>query len=72
MNYKPIACELYDQLELLAIRQQPVKITLQTGEEIELTIKTLETRPSNEEFLIASTGQALRLDQIKLLNGKPF
>jgi transcriptional antiterminator Rof (Rho-off) len=71
-NYSPVPCALYDELELLAIRQNPAVIELTSGEKISILVKTIETRPSKEEFLIAATGQELRLDQIKTLNGKAF
>ena len=63
---------LYDELALLAIRQNPAVIELTSGEKISILVKTIETRPSKEEFLIAATGQEVRLDKIKTLNGKAF
>ncbi len=71
-NYTPVPCALYDELALLAIRQSPAEIELTSGEKISILVKTIETRPSKEEFLIAATGQELRLDKIKTLNGKAF
>jgi transcriptional antiterminator Rof (Rho-off) len=71
-EYTPVSCALYDELELLAIRQNPAEIELVGGQKISILVKTIETRPSKEEFLIAATGQELRLDQIKTLNGKSF
>jgi transcriptional antiterminator Rof (Rho-off) len=54
------------------MRKLPVIIVMTNGETLKLVIKTLETRPSKEEFLITATGQELRLDKIKTLNGKSF
>jgi transcriptional antiterminator Rof (Rho-off) len=72
MNYVPVPCALYDELELLAMSQNPAEIEMIGGKIISILIKTIETRPSKEEFLISATGQELRLDKIKTLNGKGF
>jgi transcriptional antiterminator Rof (Rho-off) len=55
--YAPISCSLYDELELLAMRQQPVVLELATGETLKLVIKTFVTRKGEGEFLIGVAGK---------------
>ena len=72
MKYTPISCSLYDELELLAMCQQPVVLELISGETLKLVIKTLEARKNEGEFLIGVAGEEIRLDRIAKVDGKEF
>ncbi|WP_372762088.1 Rho-binding antiterminator [Pseudoalteromonas sp.] len=71
MNYQPIKCSDYDQLELYCMHGNNVSVTLAT-----LTIKgvakTLETVKGEGEFLILQTANnniaKIRLDEIKTIS----
>lgn len=67
--YKPIACALYDQLELLALRKQKVRLTLDNSEELELVIRDLQ-QANGAEWLISHESDPIRLDQIASISPK--
>ncbi len=75
MNYQSIACELYDQLEIWAMRKVNLEITYLTKEGTVRVIKdqvsTLKTLEGAEYAVLASR-QMLRLDHILQINGLPF
>lgn len=71
-DYTPINCSLYDELELLAIRKNPIDIILKSGETIHDIISTLETRKGEGEFLILNSGKEIRLDQLAIVDDKDF
>ncbi len=78
-TYLPISCDFHSELELFALRQQPVNITYlnfaeptgASGEEITIcaAIKDLYTR-NGEEFLLLPDGSEIRLDQLVSVGGK--
>ncbi len=74
-EYKPIACGLYDELELRAIRKQRVKLIFQDdkkgNEVIECIITDLFSK-NKVEFLKTSDGKIIRLDDILELDGIIF
>lgn len=74
-EYKPIACGLYDELELRAIRKQRVKLIFQNdkkgNEVIECIISDLFSK-DKIEFLKTSDGKIIRLDDILELDGIIF
>lgn len=72
MNYTPISCALYDELELAALRKTPITIELADGAIDHVIIKTLEARKDDGEYMITESGLEIRLDEIVSFNGKPF
>lgn len=79
-TYRPISCDFHSELELFALRQQPVEIVYRSHAEApglisrdEMTIcaaiKDLITR-NGEEFLILPEGGEIRLDQLVSVGGK--
>ncbi|GIK21524.1 MAG: hypothetical protein BroJett005_09380 [Ignavibacteriota bacterium] len=66
-KYKPIACGLYDELELRALRKQRVKIIFlnarDDNELIECIITDLFSK-DNTEYLKTDNGRIIRLDNI--------
>ncbi|MBW7842206.1 MAG: hypothetical protein H3C40_05735 [Ignavibacterium sp.] len=66
-KYKPIACGLYDELELRALRKQRVKIIFlnakDNNELIECIITDLFSK-DNTEYLKTDNGRIIRLDNI--------
>lgn len=74
-EYKPIACGLYDELELRAIRKQRLKLIFQNdkkgNEVIECIISDLFSK-DKIEFLKTSDGKIIRLDDILELDGIIF
>lgn len=72
--YQPIACSIYDELELLAMRKESITLTYKE-EGKEITIKTLIVdlfTKEKEEFLVIENKQVIRLDNILLINDKPI
>lgn len=65
--YRPIACGLYDELELRALRKQRITITFQNdkneSETIECIISDLFSKDKTE-FLKTDAGRIIRLDDI--------
>jgi len=70
-KYISIGCDLYDRLELLAMRSTKVVLIYkdEKGELIkeEHIIKELETK-NKEEFLSTNSGLKLRLDKVMNLD----
>lgn len=65
-DYTPISCELYDQLELLAMRKSNVSMKVaREGNSLRITgiIEKMETRKDGE-FITLDHGSEIRLDQI--------
>jgi len=65
-KYIPIACQLYDKLEELAVKKVKTKITyLDYYEEKVVEDFIVDFRTKNkEEFAILSSGLIIRLDKI--------
>jgi Rho-binding antiterminator len=74
-EYKPIACGLYDELELRALRKQKVTLTFlnHNGETeiIECVIADLFSKDKTE-FLKTTEGKIIRLDDIVELDNILF
>jgi Rho-binding antiterminator len=74
-EYKPIACGLYDELELRALRKQKVTLTFlnHNGETeiIECVIADLFSKDKTE-FLKTTEGKIIRLDDIVELDSILF
>lgn len=72
-TYRPISCDFHSELELFALRKQPVVIVylLPDGRQHRIceTIQDLCTR-KGEEFLILPDDTELRLDQLVSVGGK--
>ncbi|WP_337872817.1 hypothetical protein [Ignavibacterium sp.] len=74
-DYKPIACGLYDELELRALRKQKTKITFKNDSDhvqtIDCIISDLFTK-DKAEYLKTSDGLIIRLDDILEVDGIIF
>ena len=67
--YQPIDCNVYDQLEIAALRERPIVITYIDKKElktISTTIKTLITE-NKVEYLVTIDDERIRLDLISSL-----
>jgi len=66
-EYKPIACGLYDELELRALRKQTVDLTFLNNKNVNETIACVIADLFSKdkiEFLKTSDGKIIRLDDI--------
>ena len=74
-EYKPIACGLYDELELRALRKQKVSLAFLNDngetETIECIISDLFSK-DKIEFFKTTDGRIIRLDDILELDGIIF
>ena len=74
-EYKPIACGLYDELELRALRKRTIKLTFQNdkndNEIIECIIADLFSK-DKIEFLKTNDGKVIRLDDVLEIDGIIF
>ncbi len=72
-EYKPISCDYYDRLEIIAMRKTvaDVKYRDDSGstKSVSSRIDNLETR-NKVEYLILEGGKELRLDDLISVNGK--
>lgn len=72
--YTPIACHLYDELEIVAMRRKTVEVVFQdelSHPPVEAKISDLWAR-DGVEYLKLSTGETFRLDQIQSVDGQSF
>lgn len=70
-TYQPLACELYDYLEIACLHQYDLQLELVDGSVIEARAQTTETTANKQEFLITQTTEGivrLRLDQLARIN----
>jgi Rho-binding antiterminator len=74
-EYKPIACGLYDELELRALRKQKITLTFLNHnaetDTIECIIADLFSKDKTE-FLKTTEGKIIRLDDIVKLDNILF
>lgn len=66
-DYQPLACDLYDYLEIACLHRYTLDIELVDGTSLRADALTTETTASKEEFLIvlsADGEQRLRLDRL--------
>ncbi|MBI1224908.1 MAG: hypothetical protein GC192_06690 [Bacteroidetes bacterium] len=72
-TYQPISCDFHSELELFALRQEPIEITYTRpdGQQVQIceAIKDLYSR-NGEEFLLLPNGHKIRLDQLISVGGK--
>lgn len=69
MPYQPIACQLYDYIEIACMHQYDLIIRLLTGETVKGTAQTTQIA-NKEEFLVLKVNsdiQTIRLDKINTL-----
>lgn len=74
-EYKPIACGLYDELELRALRKHPVKLTFINSKnqtEISECIIVDLFSKDKTEFLKTDVGKIIRLDDVLELDNIIF
>lgn len=65
--YQPLACDLYDYLEIACMHHYRLHIELIDGGELQATAVNTHTAASKEEFFIVRDEggeQSLRLDQL--------
>ena len=74
-EYRPIRCDLYDELVLLAIRKTKCNFVFKAGDNKVLSmtsiIRDIYTK-NKEEFIALETGLLLRLDKLISIDGKRF
>jgi Rho-binding antiterminator len=72
-TYHPISCEFHDRLEDLATLRKPAQVRYrdQNGvlRELNAVIKDVFAK-DGEEFMLLSTGETLRLDQLVEVDGE--
>ena len=69
-NYRPLACDLHDYLEIACLYRYWLRIELYDGEPFEAEAVTTETTASKEEFLVVQVEGAshrLRLDRLRAI-----
>ncbi len=74
-KYTPINCDLYDELEILAMRRQKTEIVYSVdGEETVLQDALIKNVYSREkvEYLKLESGEEIRLDSLQKVDGKLF
>ena len=72
-KYQPINCHFYDELELLAIRQQAISIFYfnKSEEELQIMDTIVDFKIIDQaEFLILKSGLKIRLDRLISVDGK--
>lgn len=65
--YRPLACDLYDYLEIACMHRYQLRIELVEGGELTAQAVTTRTTSSKEEFFVVQNEQGeqqLRLDQL--------
>ena len=72
-KYQPINCHFYDELELLAIRQQ--RCLIQYHNEAEKVVEKMDIIMDfkiieKAEFMILKSGEKIRLDKLVSVDGK--
>lgn len=74
-TYQPIDCNIYDELVLLIMRKQNIKLefknTNDSSTEVETKLTNIYTK-EGEEFITLESGQDIRLDKILKIDGKTF
>ncbi|VXB81434.1 Protein rof [Pseudomonas sp. 8AS] len=66
-SYQPIACDLYDYLEIACLHHYQLRIELTDGSELEAeAVNTAITANKEEFFVVRGTGgeQRLRMDRL--------
>lgn len=66
-DYQPLACDLYDYLEIACLYRYQLAIELVDGTQLQGQALTTETTASKEEFLILRSPEGelrLRLDRL--------
>jgi Rho-binding antiterminator len=71
-SYTPIDCNFYDELVLRAMRKTPCQLVFQKPGESEQQRKAIITdliTREGAEYLQLSTGEEIRLDYLRVLDG---
>ncbi|WP_348943764.1 Rho-binding antiterminator [Chitinibacter sp. FCG-7] len=68
-NYVPIACDIYDYLEIAAMHREPLRIVLHNGAVFEAQACNVLVREHIEYFEVNCAGvqRQIRLDEIKTI-----
>lgn len=72
-SYQPIACGIYDELEVLAMRRLPCKIEFLGDENEAVTVSSRIVdvfARSGEEFIRIEDGRLVRLDRLMRVNDR--
>jgi Rho-binding antiterminator len=69
-TYTPIACGFYDLFEIAGMRKEEVELVLKNEDRIQGRIETLRTIKGEGEFVLMKSGQEIRLDMVKSINGE--
>ncbi|MGX5218624.1 Rho-binding antiterminator [Pseudomonas sp. S9] len=70
MPYQPLACALYDEIEIACLHRYDLAIELISGATLEGQALTTETSADKQEFLIIRTADdkvRVRLDQLQAI-----
>ena len=68
-KYVPIDCGFYDHFEIAGVRKLPVELKLWDGKIVKGVVKTLNSRNNVGEFVQLESGEEIRLDKVKSING---
>ena len=69
-DYQPLACDLYDYLEIACMHRYQLDIELVDGSHLQGQALSTETTASKEEFLLLRTTageQRLRMDRLRAI-----
>jgi transcriptional antiterminator Rof (Rho-off) len=73
--YKPIDCDFYDTLEVLAMRHKECVLEYLDEQQQSQTIRTVIVdvfAKGAEEFILLESGKWIRLDQLLVVDQRPF
>lgn len=71
--YKRLNCDIYDELELRALRHTPCELVIRNESDELICLRGIiaDIRAHHgEEFLVLETGETIRLDQLVTIDGK--
>lgn len=74
-GYRPIACGLHDELQLLALKGRPVVVAYRDegGALRQVTARPLDVSTRDgAEWLALDSGAPVRLDRLVEVDGRPF
>ncbi|MFK7807933.1 MAG: Rho-binding antiterminator [Saprospiraceae bacterium] len=74
-DYKPIDCNIYDELVLLIMRKRKIKLEFLNGKDATTEAETVLTNiytKEGEEFITLQNGKDIRLDKILKIDGEEF
>jgi Rho-binding antiterminator len=66
-DYRPISCDIYDHIEIFAMRKKVVEIEYrdEADQVHQINTRILDTKVANkEEFIVLENGQYIRMDYL--------